>query len=379
MVLAQFALGQREGMVEWHNYLTLRQSGQRDFRIARRLLTCHYSDDELPSPIMNHTGTEREKARYEAELKFFDCSENRSDVESLLAQIVQQRYKRNSFFPSKKVVDLRDIPARRLIAAERLFQQKLIMLSGTDSISVGLDVGRIQFPRKFGPVEDYRTYHAFERRWHGNQNHPSVFHRYFDCRLTHRSESQYYWWQVNPWRLGDRYIIRILKYRDNPERLNPRKRVGIATQLQNTLRLDLDREPSRLVKIFKEFCSSHCVLSEREMRWYYKERLMNICFLILEGEQAQWQSACFLEGDDWKIGMSVSFARLIRLFAGGHINLSQLFFTYPIYSTQNLRNNLMSIRKTCLDIDLYYESIFNTNLDVNQGLDDLKFLYGNRR
>ncbi|XP_034256228.1 uncharacterized protein LOC117654137 isoform X1 [Thrips palmi] len=376
---------------EWSEYLRRRREERyHHFNTARVVLRRRFAEKELPSPKFSGTLTDRERARYEAEIKFFDCSQHES-VEYLLSRIVYQRYRFKAQEKRARYLDLFEVPARRLIAAERLFQQKLIMLSEANNILVGLHVGSSSDRDSlFGPVENCRVYHARDVPPIAELSHlhctnvNGMYLEHSDCQVSHRSELV----QVNaytdrleckntlqPNRLGRKYVRCLGSYRD------PVK--GIVTQLEDILQNDLNGNQSELVKIFREFCSSHCVLNEsvRSMSRTKKESLINICCLILECEQSQWQSALFLEGDEWKIGMPVSFARLIRLFEGGHITLKDLFLKYPVYSFINLIDNFAQIRAICEEIDTLYQTVFtDARLNVvDQALEDLSFLYGGQR
>ncbi|XP_034246821.1 uncharacterized protein LOC117648423 [Thrips palmi] len=371
----------RRAVREWDSFLRQRANGYLDFQAARDLLTYRYAEDELPREKQNRDGSYRECARYEAEREFFDCSAgSRRDVENLLARIVDQRYR--EYDDDCDYVSLKGIPARRFIAAERLFQRKLMMLAGKYHVCVGLDVGSSRSSRRrFGPVERFRVHHACEE-WPehgrgGSGQGPLISFSQYDFECSHRSETPNYARQVDEYRVGDKFAWDLGKYADDSGRK------GIVSLLADTLHHDLHDRPHELARVFREFCSNHSVSNKwvRKMEWEDKKEFLNACFLILECEQSQWQSAFYMAGDQWKLGMSVSFARLVKLLEDDYISLNDMFFKYALYSNQNLRYNFDKVRKTCSDIDRLYQSCYR-DLDLenpDEAYDDLTYLYGKRR
>ncbi|XP_052132682.1 uncharacterized protein LOC127752111 isoform X2 [Frankliniella occidentalis] len=110
----------------------------------------------------------------------------------------------------------------------------------------------------------------------------------------------------------------------------------------------------RLAHLFIQYAHTHCFDETPELTRAQRDNLFRICFLILEKEQSQWQSACFFWGN-WKLGMTVSFARLILLFKWGRITLRDIFCTFAVYSNVIMRNCFEKVQATCEEIDKLYE------------------------
>lgn len=353
---------------EWKRYLNGRYDGDPEFELARRLLKRSYSLSELPPvlipPEQQSDMHQRQMARYKAEWKYFNCSERRRDVKLLLAQIVDQRYRRTS--ETGTTVNLVGVPVRRLIAAERLYHQKLIKLSGHSEndpqvILVGLDVNEL----KQGPRERYSVKSALD-----DDN--------YTITCTHRSEGTRFETTSHPARLGHKFVSNVDNYKH-------------IVKMLRTLFLDCsDINVNRLMcRMFREFCQGHC-LTESSLEKIARgrrsqqltgaiRRFLRLCFLFLSLEQSQIQSAFFLSGETLKLGMAVSFARLVRLFKDNHITLEDLFINYRLYSNKLLmkEKKLEVCRRNCEKIDMLYQRTYGRRLDESQALKDLSYLYGN--
>lgn len=366
---------------EWKTYLSGRYKGNPDYESARTILKRSYSDSELPLcqklPLQDQQSIkhQRQRARYTAEWKYFERSERRKDVEKLLGKIVDQRYRdrREEGTP----VNLVDVPVRRLIAAERLYQRKLIKLSGHSAkkpevILVGLDVDETL---KHGPKEHFLVQSA-QIIAGGSM---------YSVACEHRSEASNYEATAHPMRLGHKFVSNVRSYVSENVK-------NILDEIPELLQYctGIDTNTNRVLSgMFREFCQTHCLTNRSlpngipNMRTRALTAMINRflrnSFLFLFSEQSQIQSAHFFRGDKWKLGMAVSFARLVRLFEDEHITLRELFEEYALYSNKGLmKNRTFEIcKENCRLIDELYQKMYpNLVLDEEQAMLDLVFLYG---
>ncbi|XP_052121225.1 uncharacterized protein LOC113213763 isoform X1 [Frankliniella occidentalis] len=105
----------------------------------------------------------------------------------------------------------------------------------------------------------------------------------------------------------------------------------------------------------------------------------------MDKNQAMWQGCFFKQGPKggkgkvWRLGMSVSFARLIILFREGVIKLNDVFFKYGIYGNHDgilmIKSN-KAVTSRCDAIDEEYRKYKGRPLTLQDAKDDLRIVYG---
>lgn len=400
------AVDMANAVPKWKEYLQRRSEGRQNFELARKLLTQPYREETLPAWRKNTDGSATEIARYEAEQEFFDCNDNdsRDRVQEMLKRIVHQRYRPCA--EDSTPISLKNSPARRVIAAERQIQRRLMGLSQIKEwdwyVPIGLEIAAESsdveetswFNRDKGPEEAYEVYikAADEADAEQDVDEEAILFclRYLFqgvnevvCNIVclHRSEPKQKYrdrmdkslTDVSSYRAGNKYVMEVPSYAGDG---------GIVAQLQDVLTNTLGGSREGLVEILRQVCRNH-VVSDPNI-WNMEnsqsqQQFLRNCFHILINEQSQFHSACFQERNDWRCGMTVSFARLVKLFKDGYVTLDDMFKKYPLYSCVNMATNNANIRTTCDTIDELYVEKYDVNInemDKARALKDLEFLYG---
>lgn len=132
--------------------------------------------------------------------------------------------------------------------------------------------------------------------------------------------------------------------------------------------LEYDRH--RFVDLIIQYAKTHELDDTPDVTMQeHRKNLFLIFYHILENEQSQWHSAAFFPGT-WKLGMTVSFARIILLFRDGDI--SCLFGEFPIYSYKSMKDNNEKVRGSCKKID----EVFMAKREELNAYQDLETIYG---
>ncbi|KAK3925766.1 Dynein heavy chain-like protein [Frankliniella fusca] len=314
----------------------------------------------------------RQHFRHEAEAKFFNS--HSPGARDLMREVAGQLYRT----PSSEAdpIDLRGKSAGLVIAASRLLHETLITLSGSfnpvqggkplaDTYR-GIPVARTKKHYRgflhYGPPESYTV---------GDDASGGTA-----VTCEHRTDqSTDPVDQRNLERLGDSFVSDVKSYQG---------RNGIISVLKKILQAFIGQQQrteaeaqEHLADLFIQYAQSHRFDATPELTRHQRRSLYRICFLILEKEQSQWQSACFWWGK-WKLGMTVSFARLIILFKWGVITIDDLFRTYAIYSKQGMRDRNDEVKKFCDEIDTLYEceAPHKNPSSTNDPYADLQTVYG---
>ncbi|XP_026271870.1 uncharacterized protein LOC113202035 [Frankliniella occidentalis] len=388
----------------WREYL---QGGCTNHALARSLINREYEPlKPLPRDncgVVDCTNAEHlECLRYWAEVKFFGIRTPR--VRTLMAKIVAHRFRKGEDDDEVDAIDLSGWSAREKIAAERLFQETLIVLAGSYNEPLaktytGIPPEITDSPQALGPTEKYMV--GGPTRQKKNKAGKLRTREPVEVCCRHRTEfldAHYPWPGPGPGpramtaddqqRMGHCYVEDVGTYAYLAQNLDNVMRNDIEdfqkdkrTQDQalwnsymlNSPRNDvsrLDYARRRLVDLIIQYAKTHELDDTPDVTMQeYRKKLFRIFYHILENEQSQWHSAAFFPGT-WKLGMTVSFARIILLFRDGDI--SSLFGEFRVYSYIGMKNHNKDVQDSCKKIDeVFMEK--QRELDAYQ---DLETVYG---
>ncbi|XP_026288630.1 uncharacterized protein LOC113213709 [Frankliniella occidentalis] len=359
----------------WKKY---RDGGRTDHASALRLVNSKHTPKQHKGFHKAHRDrherhNETQRMRYEAEWDFFNIRDQ--PVRDLMRRVTEHQY-RDEGADVPPPIDLTGKSARHVIAAARLQQETwLTLVRNITDVHRSIPVAhtksfKMQTIGKkeekfihFGPRETY------EAKFEG---------RAYEVESEHRTEG------VDEKevpadsipQLGMSFVIGLNYY--NNDILPDLK--GIMCALGGAHPGPGQR---RLADLFAQFAKSHSLAGAPELSDEQRDKLFKICFLIMEKEQAQWQSS-FFSRFVWQLGMSVSFARLIILFREGKITLHDVFNRYGIYGNhpkiKGKRNTMLEsndcVRARCDAIDQKYAWHMRRPLTKEDAEADLREVYG---
>lgn len=283
--------------------------------------------------------------RHAVERHFFNPyrSKKLAQVIELAQEIIKQRF---ALEQTDLPVNLTGYSVRQYISAERLFQEAMLRLSGEANPELGIPVRRRQAwsvgyasgANLYGPVEKFKVGET-------------------EIRVEHRVDPKRQ-------RLGDSYLPDHGTYgRD------------IHPFLVKLTAKDPEKEKT-VAKFMRRYSVGHQSVSLEELKELNAgltqddvHKFNQICFLIMEKEQAQWHSA---DREDFQIGMSVAFARCLTMIEAGFIRFEQAFNQselFSVYSHTGLANSLGRVAESCA----YIESLYQEYLKQEHRADHLSF------
>jgi hypothetical protein len=273
--------------------------------------------------------------RHTAESSFFNPQRSRKlpEIIALTDKIIEQRFRiEDSQIVS---IELTGKSARLFISAERLFQESVIKLSGKQFPQLGVPVakekpwtvGEDYYQRSgttsFGPVECYKI---------GST----------EIKSEHRTAPKRE-------RLGDSFLPDHGTYSYN---IYP-----FLYRLSNEEPL----KEKQLARFMIRYSRNHQPITLEELKTIIEDVTQNdvnhfnqICFLLMEKEQAQWHSAT---DERYQLGMSVSQARCLIMVEAGFISLKEAFknnVLFGVYSQTGILDNPTKVAEACQRIDSLY-------------------------
>jgi len=262
--------------------------------------------------------------RHKAEQTFFDPlrSKKLADIVELAKQIVDYRYNVNGsdMIPIK----LEGYSSRLLISAEKLYQNAIIHLSGKKKIPI-LSIPVIEKidGSNYGPHEIYDVSGTKVNLQHITNPYPQ--------------------------RLGRIYLPNVGTYDDY-----------VYSTLKK-LSEDNRNKEQQLATFMIRYGNHHTPVKLKELETIYNSATENdvndfheICFLVMEKEQAQWLSST---EEDIQLGLSVAQARCAIMIKEGFLSFEDAFINkaeFGIYSRKRLYLNRRSVRKYCKHVDELY-------------------------
>jgi hypothetical protein len=355
-----------------------KQLKERSQELKKEQTQLEQQEKEFKLRHKDYLPEERQRLRrYKAECRFFTPNRSRkiSDITALAGEIIDHRF---TLGDSNKQcpIKLTGKSSRLFISAERLFQDAVVSLSGNETPKLGVPVIRKQ-PWNIGGYSGSNDYGAVE------------FYSVKDTiiRADHRANPK-------KERLGCCYVYGIGKYTED---------------VYHFLSTLTDRElvkESQLAKFMIRYSRTHQTIAIEELQAIYTQATIldvkhfnEICFLILEKEQAQWHPTT-LESCRW--GASIAQARCLIMIEAGFISFSEAFknkVLFGVYSEKDLIGNSSQVTEVCKNIEeLYIEylqykdtnpdrvRLFKTNitqtsvaqqaLTRKQAREDMRYIYG---
>ncbi len=283
--------------------------------------------------------------RHATEQSFFNPKRSKKHAEliELTHNIIDQRFKLEASdgeeLPPPVVLD--DVNARRFISAERAFQDAVVKLTSHENPRLGipkvkekawnLDNGH-SGKTGYGPVEQYLVSDT-------------------ELESEHRTSPKRD-------RLGDSYLPQHGNYSSD-----------IYGFFWKITQEDLEKEKS-IAAFLIRYGKTHQTVSLEELQDLYEQATLGdvkkfnqICFLVMEKEQAQWHHAV---SESLQVGMAVSQARALIMVRAGFITLEEVFKNntlFGIYSQTQIVKVPQDVEASCRRIDeLYLIFLQNKNL-----------------
>lgn len=320
---------------------------QKTQELEAELKTLSSAEEQLDERYQQSLPAKRAVLRRHAtERHFFNPwrSKKLGQITELAQRIIEQRFALDD--KVDRAVNLTGYSSRQYISAERLFQEAAVRLSGDASPELGIPVRRRQ-PWNMGYASGTNLYGPVEKFKVGET----------EIRVEHRVDPKRQ-------RLGDSYLPDHGTYARD-----------IHPFLNKLTAKDAEKE-KQVAKFMRRYSVSHQSVSLEELTALNAEltqddvhKFNQICFLIMEKEQAQWHSA---DREDFQIGMSVAFARCLTMIEVGFIRFEQAFDQselFSVYSHTGLANSLDQVAKSCS----YIESLYQEYLKQEHRADHLTF------
>ena len=283
--------------------------------------------------------------RHQTESNFFkpDRSNKIANIIALVEKIIDHRF--NIENATSVPIDLAGISARIFISAERLFQESVVALSGSNYPLLGIPTARKKSWNfsgrsgytEYGPVESYQVDKT-------------------KVRSEHRADPKRQ-------RLGDSFLPDLKEY---------------DTLCRFLIRL-IDDKPDNekiLADFMIQYGQKHKTITVGELQSLYAEAdqthvdyFNQICFLIMEKEQSQWHSATEIH---FQLGMSVAQARSLILIKEGKLTFREVFTNnaiFGVYSQTGILNDVSKVALSCK----YIDALYMQHLQSEKSEDHIKF------
>lgn len=272
--------------------------------------------------------------RHAAESTFFNPrrTKKREALVELTHAIIDHRFQSGELDTPLEPIDLEGKSARLLITAERLFQQAAVELTGEENPVLGIPRAKEKSwafdnghsgTTGFGPVECYQMGET-------------------EIKSEHRTSPKRN-------RLGDSFLPQHGTYN------------GSIYPFLEKLAEKSRKKEKQLATFMIRYGKNHTPVSLEELQAIYVEATQEdvntfnqICFLILDKEQAQWHSAV---DKQFHLGMCVSQARCLIMVRAEFMSFEEVFknnVLFGVYSQTEILKHPEKVAKSCKRIDQLY-------------------------
>lgn len=300
--------------------------------------------DELKKKYDTHLPNHRKIfRRHMAETRFFEPrrSHTMNKIAGLTKEIIEQRFKVEGY--NETPIDLTGKSTRMLISAEKLFQDAVLALNS--------DKGdpKLGIPKRYG------------KPWKAlSGNYGTTWYGPIELYMAGKTEfcSEHRTKPRSKQRLGDSFFRQLGSYEKSIYPFlckltnnEPKKEKKLASFM---IRFGQTHKPVTLEKL-------KAVYNDAEK--YDVDRFNQICFMIMEKEQAQWLSAT---DKAYQLGITVAQARCIIMIRDGFISFKEAFESdesqalFSIYSHKNIIDYPSCVEKSCKYIDDLYLKYLQT-------------------